>query len=174
MLQWETEVKWEWMKRHSFTLWFQTIDCWCTLNQNAYDQIWLEIFFCAVSQLLYALQWCQQVAHCSSTVASFHKLLADWSLTDGLHSLVPLPELLRTLYTRWVSSTKEHTHTLLSYAIISILNIIRHQVGSFIRLACIHKLPIMSVFALTYSRVHSRFLSFSLLLAIWNQNKIPF
>lgn len=63
------------------------------------SNVW-KCFFCAVSELLYALQWCQQVAHCSSTVASFRRLLADWGLSDGLHGLVPPPELLQTLYAR--------------------------------------------------------------------------
>lgn len=60
----------------------------------------MDLFFSAVSELLYALQWCEEVQHSSSAVASFHSLLADWGLSDGLHSLVPLRDLLETLYTR--------------------------------------------------------------------------
>lgn len=57
-------------------------------------------FFSSVSELLYALQWCREVEYSSTVVASFHSLLADWGLSDGLHSKVPMKDLLETLYTR--------------------------------------------------------------------------
>lgn len=60
----------------------------------------LQILETTVSELLFALQWCEEVEHSCSAVASFHSLLADWGLSGGLHSLVPLRDLLETLYTR--------------------------------------------------------------------------
>lgn len=66
----------------------------------------------AVSELLYALQWCEEVKHSSSAVASFRSLLADWGLSEGLHSIVPLRELLETLYSRCVCSHEARTNSM--------------------------------------------------------------
>lgn len=56
-----------------------------------------------VSELLYALQWCKEVEYSSSTVASYHRLLTDWGLSEGIHSQVPVKDLLETLYSRWAT-----------------------------------------------------------------------
>lgn len=50
--------------------------------------------------MLYALQWCKEVEYSSATVSAYHSLLTDWGLSDGLHSQVPMKDLLQTLYSR--------------------------------------------------------------------------
>lgn len=57
----------------------------------------------AVSELMYALQWCKEVEYSSATVASYHSLLTDWGLSEGIHSQVPVKDLLETLYSRWAT-----------------------------------------------------------------------
>lgn len=57
----------------------------------------------AVSELLYALQWCKEIEYSSTIVASYHSLLTDWGLSEGLHSQVPMKDLLETLYSRWAT-----------------------------------------------------------------------
>lgn len=52
-------------------------------------------FSLAVSELLYALQWCKEVGD----IAAFHSLLTDSGLL-GLQSQVPMKDLLETLYSR--------------------------------------------------------------------------
>ncbi len=54
----------------------------------------------AVSELLYALQWCKEVEHSPAVVSAFHNLLTDWGLSEGLHNQVPMKDLLETLYSR--------------------------------------------------------------------------
>uniref|UniRef100_A0A3Q3VQT5 E3 ubiquitin-protein ligase listerin n=1 Tax=Mola mola TaxID=94237 RepID=A0A3Q3VQT5_MOLML len=55
-----------------------------------------------VSELLYALQWCKEVEYSSAIVTSYRSLLTDWGLSEGLHSHVPMKDLLELLYTRSV------------------------------------------------------------------------
>ncbi|KAM9846961.1 E3 ubiquitin-protein ligase listerin [Aulostomus maculatus] len=55
-----------------------------------------------VAELLYALQWCKEMKYTPSSVATYHNLLTDWGLTEGLHTLVPVKDLLELLYTRSV------------------------------------------------------------------------
>lgn len=56
--------------------------------------------FLAVSELLYALQWCKEVENSPTIVSAYHSLLTDWGLSEGLHSQVPMKDLLETLYSR--------------------------------------------------------------------------
>lgn len=53
-----------------------------------------------VSELLYALQWCKEVNYSPHIVSVYQKLLADWGLSEGLNTHVPVETLLETLYLR--------------------------------------------------------------------------
>ncbi|XP_030009978.1 E3 ubiquitin-protein ligase listerin isoform X2 [Sphaeramia orbicularis] len=53
-----------------------------------------------VAELLYALQWCKEVEYSPAVVSAYHTMLVDLGLSEGFHSLVPMKELLQTLYTR--------------------------------------------------------------------------
>ncbi|XP_068188141.1 E3 ubiquitin-protein ligase listerin [Antennarius striatus] len=53
-----------------------------------------------VSELLFALQWCKEMEYSPSVVAAYRSLLSDWGLLEGLQSLVPMKDLLKTLYSR--------------------------------------------------------------------------
>lgn len=55
-----------------------------------------------VAELLYALQWCKEVELSPSIVSSYHSLLTEWGLSEGLCSLLPTTHLLETLYSRSV------------------------------------------------------------------------
>lgn len=61
------------------------------------------IYMCcglAVSELLYALQWCKEVGYNPALVASYHCLLVDWGLPGHLYNLLSLEDVLETLYSR--------------------------------------------------------------------------
>ena len=53
-----------------------------------------------VLELLYTLQWCKEVGNNSALVASYHSLLVDWGLPGHLYNLLPLEDVLETLYSR--------------------------------------------------------------------------
>lgn len=53
-------------------------------------------FSLVVSELLYALQWCKEVEY----IPAYHSLLTDSGLLEGLQGLVPMKDLLGTLYSR--------------------------------------------------------------------------
>lgn len=57
-------------------------------------------FGLAVSELLYTLQWCKEVGYNPALVASYYSLLADWGLPGYLYNLLPLEDVLETLYSR--------------------------------------------------------------------------
>ncbi|KAF6723533.1 E3 ubiquitin-protein ligase listerin [Oryzias melastigma] len=54
----------------------------------------------AVSELLYALQWCREFKFSPALVSSYHALLTEWGLSDGLHSKLPDQTLLERLYSK--------------------------------------------------------------------------
>lgn len=67
-----------------------------------------------VSELLYALQWCKEVEY----IPAYHSLLTDSGLLEGLQGLVPMKDLLGTLYSRsvedgglWSLSLENYIHT---------------------------------------------------------------
>uniref|UniRef100_A0A7N6FCH6 E3 ubiquitin-protein ligase listerin n=1 Tax=Anabas testudineus TaxID=64144 RepID=A0A7N6FCH6_ANATE len=51
-----------------------------------------------VSELLYALQWCKEVEYSPAIISTFHSLLTDWGLSEGLQTHVPKKKLLETLF----------------------------------------------------------------------------
>ncbi|XP_051902759.1 E3 ubiquitin-protein ligase listerin isoform X2 [Hippocampus zosterae] len=55
-----------------------------------------------VAELLYALQWCKEVEHAPTLVSTYHGLLTEWELSEGLHDLVATTDLLEMLYSRSV------------------------------------------------------------------------
>ncbi|CAJ1063926.1 E3 ubiquitin-protein ligase listerin [Xyrichtys novacula] len=71
-----------------------------------------------VSELLYALQWCKEVEYSPALVSAYHSLLTDWGLSEGLHGVVPMKDLLETLYSRsvedgglWSLALENYIHT---------------------------------------------------------------
>lgn len=56
-----------------------------------------------VSELLYTLQWCKEVAYNPALVAAYHSQLVDWGLPGQLYNLLPLEDVLETLYSRSVA-----------------------------------------------------------------------
>ncbi|CAL8364746.1 unnamed protein product [Lota lota] len=56
-----------------------------------------------VSELLYAVQWCVEMDLSLATVSQQHSLLTDWGLSGCPPGLVPVRDLLETLYTRSVA-----------------------------------------------------------------------
>ncbi|XP_029704196.1 E3 ubiquitin-protein ligase listerin isoform X2 [Takifugu rubripes] len=68
-----------------------------------------------VSELLYTLQWCKEVGYSPALVASYHSLLMDWRLPGGLHNLLPLEDVLETLYLRSVAEGDLWSLTLEDY-----------------------------------------------------------
>lgn len=72
----------------------------------------------AAAELLYALQWCKEVEYSPTMVAVYHSLLVDYGLSEGLNSMIPLKEMLQTLYSRsieqgglWSLALENYIHT---------------------------------------------------------------
>ncbi|XP_049597872.1 E3 ubiquitin-protein ligase listerin [Syngnathus scovelli] len=53
-----------------------------------------------VAELLYSLQWCQEMENAPTIVSTYHNLLIEWGLSGGLHDLVTTTDLLEMLYSR--------------------------------------------------------------------------
>ncbi|XP_073335390.1 E3 ubiquitin-protein ligase listerin [Pagrus major] len=68
-----------------------------------------------VSELLYALQWCKEVEYSPAIVSAYRSLLTDWGLSESLHSLVPMKDLLEKLYSRSVEDGGLWSLTLENY-----------------------------------------------------------
>ncbi|KAM4546387.1 E3 ubiquitin-protein ligase listerin [Fundulus diaphanus] len=68
-----------------------------------------------VSELLYALQWCKEVDYRPAVASAYRNLLAEWGLSGGLHSNVPMKPLLETLYSRSVTDGGLWSLTLENY-----------------------------------------------------------
>uniref|UniRef100_A0A3P8VKB1 E3 ubiquitin-protein ligase listerin n=1 Tax=Cynoglossus semilaevis TaxID=244447 RepID=A0A3P8VKB1_CYNSE len=78
----------------------------------------LSLIIVTPSEFQYALQWCQEVVCSLPLVSSYHKLLTDCGLSDGLHNLVPMNSLLQILYSRsieegglWSLTLENYIHT---------------------------------------------------------------
>ncbi|KAE8287484.1 E3 ubiquitin-protein ligase listerin [Larimichthys crocea] len=67
-----------------------------------------------VSELLYALQWCKEVEYSPAVVSAYYSLLTDLGLS-GLHSQVPVIDLLKMLYSRSVEDGGLWSLTLENY-----------------------------------------------------------
>lgn len=79
-------------------------ESFCVYVKLLFFYMFIYVYFSmAVSELLYALQWCKEVEYSPTLVASYHSLLTDWGLSEGLHSQVPMKHLLETLYSRWAT-----------------------------------------------------------------------
>ncbi|KAK1800486.1 hypothetical protein P4O66_005706 [Electrophorus voltai] len=69
-----------------------------------------------VAEILYALQWCEEMEHCSAMVAEYHQLLQEWNVAENACS-PSLAEagLLNTLFTRSREEGDLWSLTLASY-----------------------------------------------------------
>ncbi|XP_034168229.2 E3 ubiquitin-protein ligase listerin [Pangasianodon hypophthalmus] len=52
-----------------------------------------------VAEILYALQWCEEMEHCPALVSEYHKMLQDWDIIQKVHT-TSLDKVLETLFTR--------------------------------------------------------------------------
>ncbi|XP_061904673.1 E3 ubiquitin-protein ligase listerin [Entelurus aequoreus] len=68
-----------------------------------------------VAELLYALQWCKEVEYTPAIVSTYHSLLTEWGLLEGLQVLLANNELLETLYSRCVEEGGLWSLTLKNY-----------------------------------------------------------
>ncbi|XP_026038104.1 E3 ubiquitin-protein ligase listerin isoform X1 [Astatotilapia calliptera] len=68
-----------------------------------------------VSELLYALQWCKELNYSPTMVSTYHNMLTDWGLSEGLNGQVPMKPLQETLYTRSVTEGGLWSLTLENY-----------------------------------------------------------
>ncbi|KAK0132768.1 E3 ubiquitin-protein ligase listerin [Merluccius polli] len=73
-----------------------------TDQQRADRSLYSELKY-TVSELLYAVQWCVEMDVGLATVSQYNSLLTDWGLSGSLPGLVPVQDLLETLYTRSVA-----------------------------------------------------------------------
>lgn len=96
----------------------QTVASTCPDKNEAESPRHLPDFKYTVSELLYALQWCKEVDYSPTLVSTYHSLLTDWGLSGGLHSQVPMKDLLETLYSRsmeygglWSLTLENYIHT---------------------------------------------------------------
>uniref|UniRef100_A0A3P9M3P8 E3 ubiquitin-protein ligase listerin n=1 Tax=Oryzias latipes TaxID=8090 RepID=A0A3P9M3P8_ORYLA len=69
-------------------------------HKEAESSLPLQHLTSAVSELLYALQWCREFKFSPTLVSSFHTLLTEWGLSDGHHSGLPVQPLLERLYSK--------------------------------------------------------------------------
>ncbi|KAM4620161.1 E3 ubiquitin-protein ligase listerin [Polymixia lowei] len=69
-------------------------------QQEAGSSSYLTNLKYTVAELLYAVQWCDEMEHGPAVVSAYRTLLADWGLSKGLHNQVPIKDLLETLYSR--------------------------------------------------------------------------
>ncbi|XP_029375835.1 E3 ubiquitin-protein ligase listerin [Echeneis naucrates] len=79
-------------------------------------------FRCAVSELLYALEWCKEIEYSPSIVSAYHSLMTDWGLSEGLSSHIPMKHLLERLYSRSVEEGGLWSLTLKNYIDINSLS----------------------------------------------------
>ncbi|KAK3550418.1 hypothetical protein QTP86_025164 [Hemibagrus guttatus] len=65
------------------------------------------------TEILYALQWCEEMEHCPPLVAEYHKMLQDWDIVQKVHS--NSSAVLETLFTRSRKEGALWSLTLASY-----------------------------------------------------------
>uniref|UniRef100_A0AAX7TL64 E3 ubiquitin-protein ligase listerin n=1 Tax=Astatotilapia calliptera TaxID=8154 RepID=A0AAX7TL64_ASTCA len=65
-----------------------------------------------VSELLYALQWCKELNYSPTMVSTYHNMLTDWGLSEGLNGQVPMKPLQETLYTSLFPVSQSKLNTL--------------------------------------------------------------
>ncbi|XP_066507230.1 E3 ubiquitin-protein ligase listerin [Hoplias malabaricus] len=54
-----------------------------------------------VAEILYALQWCEEMEHCPAMVSEYHEMLQDWNVAEKSHSNSSAKAgILETLFTR--------------------------------------------------------------------------
>lgn len=52
----------------------------------SYNLVDLNFLFCLVAEILYALQWCEELEHRPVIVSEYHKLLRDWDVVQKVHT----------------------------------------------------------------------------------------
>lgn len=61
----------------------------------------MYFLFCLVAEILYALQWCEEMEPHPAWVSEYHKLLHDWDIVQKVHTnSSDEVAILETLFTR--------------------------------------------------------------------------
>uniref|UniRef100_A0A669CT60 E3 ubiquitin-protein ligase listerin n=1 Tax=Oreochromis niloticus TaxID=8128 RepID=A0A669CT60_ORENI len=68
-----------------FTLLMPSQTEWTRIRQALPPQV--------ISELLYALQWCKELNYSPTMVSTYHNMLTDWGLSEGLNGRVPIKTL---------------------------------------------------------------------------------
>ncbi|KAL6472979.1 hypothetical protein MHYP_G00191670 [Metynnis hypsauchen] len=69
-----------------------------------------------VAEILYALQWCEEMEHCPAMLAEYYKMLQDWNIAEKTHSNSSAKAgILETLFTRSREEGALWSLTLASY-----------------------------------------------------------
>lgn len=61
----------------------------------------MNLLLCSGAEILYALQWCEEMERCPGSLSDYHKMLQDWDLVQKVHtSNSDKVAVLETLFTR--------------------------------------------------------------------------
>lgn len=61
----------------------------------------MYVLFCLVTEILYTLQWCEEMEPHPALVSEYHKLLQDWGIVQKVHTdSSDKVAVLKTLFTR--------------------------------------------------------------------------
>lgn len=61
----------------------------------------MNFLLCLVAEILYALQWCEEMEHCPALVSEYYKMLQDWDIVQKVHTnSSDKGAVLETLFTR--------------------------------------------------------------------------
>ncbi|KAK7926168.1 hypothetical protein WMY93_008478 [Mugilogobius chulae] len=70
------------------------------LNPSGKENVSVPDLTQAAIEMLYALQWCKEIEHSPAVVSAYHSLLVEYGLLDGLNNMIPVKEMLQTLFSR--------------------------------------------------------------------------
>ncbi|KAF7701263.1 E3 ubiquitin-protein ligase listerin [Silurus meridionalis] len=85
-------------------------------QQEATDTIKLSNLENTVAEILYTLQWCEEMEHCPALVSEYHKMLQEWDVVGKVHTTsCDKVAILETLFTRSREEGALWSLTLASY-----------------------------------------------------------
>uniref|UniRef100_A0AAR2KB62 E3 ubiquitin-protein ligase listerin n=1 Tax=Pygocentrus nattereri TaxID=42514 RepID=A0AAR2KB62_PYGNA len=66
-----------------------------------------------VAEILYALQWCEEMEHCPAMLAEYYKMLQDWNIAEKTHSNSSAKAgILETLFTSFYPLSEQSVCTI--------------------------------------------------------------
>ncbi|XP_020778547.1 E3 ubiquitin-protein ligase listerin [Boleophthalmus pectinirostris] len=95
------------------------------LNPGGNENLSFPTLQPAAAELLYALQWCKEVEYSPTIVTTYHNLLVDYGLSEGFNSVIPVKEMVATLYSRSIEEGGLWSLALENYIINE--NLVRNQ-----------------------------------------------